>query len=338
MNASISVIVPFRNAGATLDEALSGLLAGGDEGVEVLAIDDGSTDSGPERVRTWSEHDPRVRFVHNDGRGLVAALRTGLQLARGGLVARMDADDVAHPTRLRRQREHLLAHPELSVLGTQVRAFTVDDASAPGEGLVRYVAWQNALVTAEQHRLARFIESPLCHPSVMMRRDALEAVGGYREFDGPEDYELFLRMIEHGHRLEKLPEVLLDWRHRPGRATFDDARYSLDRFRATKAPYLARELARGAAENVVIWGAGPTGRRLARALALHDIRPSLFIDIDPAKIGRTAQGAPIVGPDALVAGRDMVVAAVGARGARALIAKDLTTRSFQEGKNAWFAS
>ncbi len=336
MNASISVLIPFRDAAATLETALAGVLASGEHALEVLAIDDGSNDSGPERVRTWARRDPRLKLFRTGGTGLVAALSLGLSHAQGALIARMDADDISHPTRLARQREYFREHPEIAVLGTRVRAFA-DDGEV-GAGLARYVAWQNALLTPEDHRRERFVESPLCHPSVMMRRSVLEYLGGYRALDGPEDYELFLRVLEHGYALAKLPEVLLEWRHRVTRTTFADPRYGRDRFRAVKAPYLARELARCARKRLVVWGAGPTGRRLARALSEHGMHCELFVDIDPRKIGRTARNAPICTAAALDARKDMVVGAVGAAGARALIRTELTARGFREGENVWFAA
>ena len=336
VNASISVILPFRAAAETIDAALAGLTAESDPAREILAIDDGSTDGGAMRVRTWAARDPRVRLLANAGSGLVSALNTGLACARGELIARMDADDIAHPERLSRQRTWLVARPDIAVLGTCVRA-VADDGNV-GAGLLRYVAWQNAVLTPEQHALSRFVESPLCHPSIMLRRAVLAETGGYRELDGPEDYELFLRVVACGHRLAKLPEVLLHWRHREGRATFDDARYGLDKFRRVKAPYLAAVIHASARERVVLWGAGRTGRRLARELARNGVRIAMFIDIDPRKIGRTAQQAPICAPAALDVKRDLVIAAVGARGARALIRADLLRRGFCEGDNAWFAS
>ncbi|HEY6876681.1 MAG TPA: glycosyltransferase [Polyangiales bacterium] len=331
--AALSVILPFRDAGATLDAALSGLLADADPAREVIAIDDGSTDSGPACVRSWAARDPRVKLLEGGGRGLVAALNLGLDRATGSLIARMDADDIAHPERLRRQRDYLCAQPAIAVLGCQVRAFC--DEGPLGEGLVRYVDWQNGLLTPTEHALARFIESPLCHPSIVVRRTVLASVGGDRDLDGPEDYELFLRCIAQGHALAKLPAVLLHWRHRSGRATFSDGRYALSKFRAVKAPYLAAEVEGRA---IALWGAGPTGRRLAREIARHGITPSLFIDIDPRKVGRTAQGAPIVGVEALDPAHHTVIAAVGARGARALIRSELERRGFREGDTAWFAS
>jgi glycosyltransferase involved in cell wall biosynthesis len=336
VDAFVSVILPFRDAAATLDEALAGLLASGDPALELIAIDDGSSDGGAARVRAHAARDARVRLASSDGRGLVAALNTGVALARGELIARMDADDVAHPERIARQRAHLLARPQVAALGTRVHAFA-DDGEV-GEGLARYVDWQNALITPEEHARERFVESPLCHPSIMLRRGALARAGVYRELDGPEDYELFLRLVEHGFALAKLPEVLLSWRHRSGRATFGDARYGLDKFRAVKAPYLAAAVRRAQRERHVLWGAGPTGRRMARALRQHGVRVERFIDIDPGKIGRSAQGAPICAPDALDAHRDVVIVAVGARGARALIRPELAARGFREGATAWFAA
>lgn len=336
VNALVSVLLPFRDAGDTVDAALAGLLARDDAALEVLAIDDGSTDSGPARVRGWAARDPRVRLIATGGSGLVAALNLGAQAARGALLARMDADDIAHPERIARQRAHLLAHPGIAVLGTQVEP-TAEDGPV-GEGLAHYVRWQNALITPADHARERFVESPLCHPSIVLRREAFTAVGGYRAVEGPEDYELFLRLMAEGHALAKLPEVLLAWRHRAGRATFRDPRYGRDRFRAVKAPYLADCLRAARTRKLVVWGAGPTGRRLARALSQHGVRATAFVDVDPVKIGRTAQGVAIRSVETLHAEEELVVVGVGSRGARALIRDALVARGFREGETAWFAA
>ncbi len=333
---SISVIMPFRNAAETLDAALHGLLARQDPRVEVLAIDDGSSDGGAERVRRWASRDARVRLVNSDGRGLVAALNSGLSQAKGSLIARMDADDQCDPLRLETQAARLAEAPHVAVLGCRVEA--VKGGAEVGVGLQHYVTWQNALLTPEAHRRELFVESPLCHPSVMMRREAVEAAHGYRHSDGPEDYDLWLRLDALGYRFEKLPQVLLRWFHRPSRTTFSDPRYALPRMREAKAPYLAARLKEHARERLVVWGAGRTGRRTLRELEKYDLRADLFIDIDPIKIGGHARATRIASPDALDAARDVVVAAVGARGARALIRANLAARGFVEGDNAWFAA
>jgi glycosyltransferase involved in cell wall biosynthesis len=331
----ISVVLPFRNASSTIDAALSGLTLG-DEALEVLCIDDGSVDGGAIRVRDWATKDPRVRLIQGEGRGLAVALQQGVDHARGGLLARMDADDLSLPGRLAEQRRFLEQNPEVALVGTRVEAFC--DGGTTGEGLERYVAWQNSLLTAEDHRREMFVESPLCHPSIMLRRSAMLAVGGYRALPLPEDYDLFLRLDQQGHAMCKLPGVFLRWRHRPGRATFSDPRYSLDSMREAKAPFLAVRIGQCRKPRKVLWGAGPTGKRMARALERSGIHFDLFIDVDPDKIGRTARGRPIASMDALDAETDLVVAAVGARGARELIRPALAARGFREGDDYWFAA
>lgn len=333
---TISVLLPFRNATDTLSRALLGLLYLRDSDIEVLAIDDGSSDDGPKRVQTWADHDVRLRLISADGRGLVSALNLGLAQARGSFVARMDADDVTHPLRLGKQAEVLSRNPSIGIVATRVRAFA--DEGAVGEGLQRYIAWQNGLLSPEDHQREMFVEAPVCHPSVMMRREVVERVGGYRETDGPEDYDLWLRLDAASVRFAKLPEVLLAWRHDPERTTFRDPRYALTQFRATKAPFLTERVRAAGKSRVVMWGAGPTGRKLARELELSGLCCELFIDIDPRKIGRRARGASIATAAALDADRDAVIVAVGARGARELIRPELQQRGFREGIDYWCAA
>jgi GT2 family glycosyltransferase len=324
MVGRVSVLLPYRQAAATLAEALDSVLAQRGVDLEVIAVDDGSTDDGPAIAARHG-----VTCLATGGRGLVRALALGLRAARGDLVARMDADDVCLPDRLIAQAGALASDPSLAVVGARVEAFP---RAAIGEGMRRYVDWQNGLVTPAEHARDLFVESPLCHPSVMLRRSALEAVGGWRDVPWPEDYDLWLRLDAAGWALAKIPEVLLRWRHAPGRATFADPRYARERFTEAKAPHLARRLA-DLGPPLCVWGAGPTGKRLARALERHGAPATAFVDIDPRKIGRRARGAPIVAPHALRRGAQTGVVAVGARGARELIRAQLAQAGFSEGRD-----
>jgi hypothetical protein len=172
----------------------------------------------------------------------------------------------------------------------------------------------------------------------MFSRAAFARVGGYRDFHGPEDYDLFLRLSEAGYDLVKLPQVLLHWRHRMQRTTFADGRYALACFRATKAPYLARALTATEKPRLVVWGAGSTGRRMMRELEPYGLHAAAFVDIDPEKLGRVARGVSIVPAAALDPERDAVLVAVGARGARELIRDKLRMLGFCEGVDAYFAA
>ncbi|HET9317731.1 MAG TPA: glycosyltransferase family 2 protein, partial [Vicinamibacteria bacterium] len=165
----VSVLLPVRDARETLDECLASLASQTLAEHEVVAVDDGSGDGSSERLREAARADPRLRVVSGRGRGLVAALNDGLAHVRAPLVARMDADDVAHPDRLLRQAHRLDAEPALTALGSRVRL--VGSPGTGNDGMRAYVDWQNGLLEPERIARELFVESPLVHPSVTLRTE-----------------------------------------------------------------------------------------------------------------------------------------------------------------------
>jgi len=328
----VSVLLPFRDAAETIDAALDGLLAEDFPALEVLAVDDGSRDDGPRRVAARAATDPRTRLLATAGVGIVAALHRGAEAARAPFLARMDADDLSLPGRVTAALYRLRRDPGLGAVACPVRAETLEGGPVEG-GLARFVAWQNGLRSPEEHRRARFVESPLCHPATVFRRAAFDAVGGFRDGLFPEDYDLFLRLAAAGWGLAKTDEVGLVWRHRPGRLTFSDPRYGLEAMRRLKARHLRPVLA-GDARALALWGAGPTGRRFARALEEEiGVRPDRFIDTDPHKVGGVARGSvPIAAPDGLRPNRDRVLVALGRGDARDQVRAHLDRHGFVEGE------
>jgi glycosyltransferase involved in cell wall biosynthesis len=315
----VSVLLPVRDAAGTLDACLDSLAVQTLADHEVIAVDDGSADGGAERLRERARADPRLRVVATPPLGLVPALNRALAEARAPLVARMDADDVAHASRLERQAERLEGDLAVDVLGSRVVA-TAAPGAAVGPGMAAYVAWQNTLLDHDAIRRARFVESPLVHPSVAMRKAALAALGSYRESAGPEDYELWLRAFDAGLRFAKLPETLLEWRDGPRRLTRRDPRYAPARFLEVKLSALERGPLAGR-RPLVVWGAGPIGKSWARALGARGHRLAGFVEVDPRKLGARIHGVPVVpvAEAARFAGA-LHLAAVGRPGAREEIA------------------
>lgn len=332
----ISVVLPYRDAASTLGEAMQSVLAdlGGDD--ELVVVDDGSSDTSADLARSLAARDTRVVLVESGGTrleaaGVARALERGIAAARGALVGRMDADDVSLPGRFAAERRLLESDTSLGAVGVRVEAFP-----APGPGMQRYVAWQSSLVSRDDHARAIFVEAPLCHPSTLLRRDALAAVGGYRDVPWPQDYDLWLRLDAAGYGLAKVPEILFRWRMSASSVTWTNARNSAARLLAARATYLARRLGeRHAGQDFVVWGAGQTGRRLARALEEHDRKAAAFIDIDPRKVGRTARGAPVLDAAEGIAratrGECLVVVAVGDPGARDVVRARLSAAGLREG-------
>lgn len=326
----VSVLLPVRDAAATLPEALGSLGAQTLEDHEVVAIDDGSGDGSGEILEAAARQDPRLRVRRRAARGLVASLNEALAAARAPLVARMDADDVAHPSRLELQAARLAADELTDVLGCRVR--WLGDASG-ASGMRAYVDWLNELVDHDAIVRDLFVESPLAHPSLMMRTAALRGLGGYRDFDGPEDYELWLRAHEAGLRFGKCPETLLDWRDGAARLTRTDPRYRAECFRDLKVAALLRGPL-GDGRPAVLWGAGPVGKGFARALADMGRAVAAFVEVDADKIGQRIQGALVVGLEGV--GRfpgALHLAAVGQPGARARIRVEATRLGLVEGRN-----
>jgi glycosyltransferase involved in cell wall biosynthesis len=333
---SVSVLLPCYNAAETLEACLDSLAAQTHPDFEVVAVDDGSSDATAEILRGRAAADRRIQLLVRPHGGIIRALNHGLASCRGRYVARMDADDRCDPQRLAKQAEFLDANPEVALVSCLVRAFPSENVRG---GFRVYLDWLNALVRHEDILREIFVESPLPHPSVMLRRDWLVRCGAYQERGWPEDYDLWLRMAQAGAVFAKLPEVLLDWRERPERLTRVDRRYSLENFLRAKAHYLARGPLVGR-DAVIVWGAGMMGRRLSKHLLRHGAPLQAFIDIDPKKIGRTRRGRPVIAPQDLPAAwaraeNPILLAAVGARGARDLIRTRLAEMGFKEGRDWW---
>lgn len=196
----VTVLLPVRDGLPHLRDAVASVLAQTHRDLELLVLDDGSTDG----TGAWLDglRDSRVRVLHREGRGLVAALNDGLGEARHELVARMDADDLSAPDRLERQCAHLLAHPHVAAAGS---CFHVIDE----EGAVVGEA-HTAAHTAYLRRLM-YARNDFAHGSMMLRRSAVLAVGGYRDVGPCEDYDLWVRLLS-GYDLANLPDLLYSYR------------------------------------------------------------------------------------------------------------------------------
>ncbi len=331
----ISVLVPVRNAAATLPAALEGLLAQTYPDLEILVLDDGSDDAGKTRavMEAAARRDARVHPVHLPHGGIARTLATGLSLARGRYIARMDADDTCHETRLELQAAFLDAHPDIGLAGCLAR-FGGDPARAAGYN--HHLEWTNSLVTPDQIALGRFRESPLPHPTVMFRAEVARRHGGYVHGPFPEDYELWLRWLDAGVRMAKVPEYLVTWNDPPDRLSRTDPRYAPHRFHRLKAPYLARHLARTNPFHpaIQVMGAGRITRKRAEMLCEHGVVIEGWWDIDPDKVGRTVGGRPVRHRDALPpAGSCFLVSYVANRGAAEDIAAFVEPRGYVLGRD-----
>jgi glycosyltransferase involved in cell wall biosynthesis len=263
MTPAVSVVMAVRNGAPWVAEAVSSVLEQTLTDLELVVVDDGSTDGTPALLA--SVPDPRLRVLRHEPAGLTRSLNRGLAEARAPLVARLDADDVARPDRLMRQAAWLASRPEVGVLGTA--ALEVDEAGRAVRTVVP--PEHDAAIRRELIRA-----NPFVHSSVMFRRAVVERVGGYDErLPVAQDYDLWLRLAPLT-RFANLADVLVVRRLLAGRVSIvrEDDRLRTElraRWRAVRSgthPWWAAAWAARAA--VALATPAPLRRALRRAAGL----------------------------------------------------------------------
>ena len=205
-NPLISVVMPVHNARAFLGESIRSILEQTLDDFEFVILDDASTDGSLELLQEWSRRDPRIQIHQSSKRlGLSGSSNAVVSKASAPIVARMDADDIAHPDRLRRQWNVIESRPDIAVVGTLCNGI-----DATGREVRPRDRWR--LV-----RRSAYIPFP--HGSAMFRREVFDQVGGYNETStSGEDQDLFFRMAARG-RVVTLPDVLYSYRYHSNNAT-----------------------------------------------------------------------------------------------------------------------
>ncbi len=309
----VTWLIPVRDGARWLGAAVGSALADSRRDDLVVVVDDGSVDDPASALPA----DPRVSLLRQAPRGIAAALEAGRAVVHTPLIARLDADDRVLPGRLDAQWALLASDPGLAVVGGGARLHR--PGGAVPEGMQRYASWVNGLHGRAALSAALLVESPLFHPATLLRADALTAVGGWRQGDLPEDYDLWLRLVEAGYGLDAVERDVIEMADRPDRLTRSDPRYRRAAFRQLKMDFLDRgRLA--SPGRVGLWGAGRTAKPWLRWLLArgHDV-----VVVDPFVCGRR-RGVEVQQPEALARQPlDLLLVAVGARGARDLIRAEL---------------
>jgi hypothetical protein len=200
---AITVLMCVYNAASFLNEAINSIRNQNFCNFEFLVINDGSTDGSAAILERHALEDSRIRLIHQDNLGLIAALNRGIEEARAPFIARMDGDDVALPDRLEKQWRRMSVEQNLGLLGGHIRL--INEQGDAGV-IIRFP------VGAQEISQRIYYGSPVAHPAVMMRTDLVRKVGGYRNFYMHcEDYDLWLRLSECTH-IDNLDEVVLLYR------------------------------------------------------------------------------------------------------------------------------
>jgi glycosyltransferase involved in cell wall biosynthesis len=262
----VSVVMSVFNGERFLREAIESILTQDGVELELVIVDDASTDTTPAILSQAVAADSRVKLLRQaENQGLTRSLIRGCAAAAGEYIARIDADDIALPGRLARQVHTLDANRNVSFVSCGTR-FVTDEGDLLYEGVQNPEEAQSRLLELEPHR----VQGVSSHSSVMFRRSAYEAVRGYREeFYFAQDLDLWIRLAESG-RFLPMPETLQIFRVHPGALT---SRWRAQQSEMTELILESARLRRaGLCEAAVLVRAallrpGPNSRPSRRALA-----------------------------------------------------------------------
>lgn len=273
----VSVILPFYNAVETLSRAIESISNQSLLDFECILINNNSTDGSVVIAEDWAKNDRRFTLIHENRQGVMFASNSGSKMARGEYIARMDADDVSYPNRLKLQSEFLDANPENGAVSGLVKHIGDPDTT---KGFARYVDWVNSVKSYEEVLHHQFVESVIVNPSAMWRKSVAEEFGMYESGDFPEDYEMWLRWLSKGVKISKLGEMVLDWYDSENRITRTNRIYRDAAFYQIKTKYLAKWLSKNNPfhPKIAVWGASRISRRRARLLEQHGIEIECYID------------------------------------------------------------
>lgn len=318
MTPLVSILLPVKQWRDTTSEAVASLLSQTVSSFEILLI--GKDDV--QQILAKLPNDNRIRGIARQGSGIVAALNTGLAAATGTYIARMDDDDVAYPTRLEAQLDYLKAHPEVQLCAGKIRFIDSTGGTENVQtGNRRYANWLNALSGNEAIRAACYTECPMPHPTWLAHRNIWQSLNGYREFDGPEDYDFILRAMINGVVMGKPGDVVQDWREHAERLTYSDQRYRREAFtqcRAWAATQSNSGLNLHTGRKVWLCGTGKNARDWHDALLDQHVQVSGFVDIKPTNASRFKRDKPIIGYEDLPQRREnaLVITALSEPAAR----------------------
>lgn len=196
----VSVILPVYNGEKYLREAVDSILNQTFKEFELLILNDGSTDSTEEIIKSYS--DERIRYFNLEHRGLPSTLNFGLLKAKYDYVARMDADDICHPKRFEKQMDFLVNNPSVDILGTNILRIY------EGKKLKEKIR-----LPEKNTFIKNQLSSKCCiaHPTIMFKKELILSVGGYNLNEKVEDWELYLRLIKNA-TFHNLQECLLTLR------------------------------------------------------------------------------------------------------------------------------
>jgi glycosyltransferase involved in cell wall biosynthesis len=283
--ALISILIPFKNTERFLEECLRSIQKQSYTNWELHIVDDHSSDRSTEIVESYANNDARIHLHFNSGNGIIEALKTAYKHAKGTFITRMDSDDIMTTNKLEQMQQNLQIYGVGHLALGQVKYFS---KTGIGAGYKRYETWLNTLTANGSNFEEIYKECVIPSPCWMVYKTDFESCGGFNSDIYPEDYDLAFRFYKHGLKCIPSNDVLHYWRDYAVRTSRVDAHYAENSFLDLKVNYFL-ELSRVNAQQLILWGAGAKGKKVAQLLLERKIAFEWVCD-NPKKIGKAIYG------------------------------------------------
>jgi glycosyltransferase involved in cell wall biosynthesis len=326
----LSVVMAVKNGEKTIHRAVGSILSQTFAEFEFLIADDFSADKTVSIINGFE--DKRIKIVRAKKQGLVPALNFCLQQVKGKYIARMDADDFSYPDRFQLQLDLLEKDNSTGVVSGGINHVSTQKNQ---DGYANHVDWLNLISSPKSHFLNRFKDAPVANPSVMFRTSILDDFGLYREYNGPEDYEFWLRLLHYGVQFKKVKNTVLDWYDYSTRLTRNSNNYSTMAFAQIRAKYFSlwwNQASRS--KNIWIWGYGKEVFHKSSFLNNYSIEIGGYIDI----IERPNSSRKVITHDKIVKRNSFILVYVSERTGQENIQLWLENNNFKLGEDFYFMS
>lgn len=259
MSVLVSIIMPLKDGAEFLHPCLDSILSQDLKDFELIIVNDHSIDDSVAIIERFKSKDDRIKLVENRWHGIPSALETGLQVAHGELITRMDCDDLMAPNKLSALSSILKVSDRKLVALSKVKYIT---EGMPGKGYQKYAGWLNRQIESDNIFQSIYRECVIPSQAWMMYRSDVEEFELFRFLAIPEDYDFCFRLYKLGFNVTHVNEELHWWRDHPNRLTRTDPRYDIRSFGLFKLNKFL-ELEVNSHDNLVLWGAGERGKKLA---------------------------------------------------------------------------
>ncbi len=316
--------MPVKNEERHLEKLLDSIVSQSERDFELIAIDDHSTDKSFNILNSYSNKDSRIKLFKNPGKGIVSALQFAYTKTQGEYITRQDSDDIMPEKKL----EILLSILKLNGSGVvatgKVQYFSDNELK---DGFKKYETWLNHLCDTDSHYDQIFKECVLVSANWLMHRSDFDKIGAFNDAIYPEDYHLAFRCYEQGLKIISSKEVTHLWRDHQNRASRNLEEYQDQKFFPLKVLFFKKVFG---TEDICLWGAGPTGKKLAKELIANNINFH-WVTNNKKKIGKNIYGVDIYDLDSLKnKNNQRIIISVTQRGSLESIKNYLNEINFSE--------